>query len=136
MPTVPIMLVVLCRCTIEALRRAPYIVRGAGHDNLVELDPEAYFTAISCFLEAIQTQATLADAPPAPAGTAIAGTTTTMPGGPPPAIPPPDPRVLAESYAVAVAEAEQERRREQQRRAAQLEVDLAGARVALGGAIS
>ena len=34
----------LYRRTPESCRREPYIVKGAGHDNVVEFDPETYFS--------------------------------------------------------------------------------------------
>ena len=44
----------LYRRTPEAYRREPYIIKGAGHDNIVEFDPETYFTTISRFLDSLQ----------------------------------------------------------------------------------
>jgi fermentation-respiration switch protein FrsA (DUF1100 family) len=38
------------RCP-EHFRREPYIVPGAGHDNLVEANPQRYFAALRLFVE-------------------------------------------------------------------------------------
>jgi len=38
------------RCPAH-LRHEPYILPGAGHDNLVEADPQAYFAALGRFIE-------------------------------------------------------------------------------------
>mmetsp|Transcript_33290 Transcript_33290/g.107700 ORF Transcript_33290/g.107700 Transcript_33290/m.107700 type:complete len:81 (+) Transcript_33290:1214-1456(+) len=38
------------RCP-EHLRREPYIMLGAGHDNLVEANPQRYFAALRLFVE-------------------------------------------------------------------------------------
>lgn len=36
------------------LRREPYIVKGAGHENLVEMDPETYFAKLNDFIESVR----------------------------------------------------------------------------------
>ena len=35
------------------LRRNPYFVRGAGHNDVVELDPEAFFRAVGGFVQSL-----------------------------------------------------------------------------------
>jgi len=44
------------RCP-PAWRREPCIVRGAGHDNIVEFDPERYFQAVGSFLRSLDPHA-------------------------------------------------------------------------------
>lgn len=43
----------LYRRTPEAYRREPYIIKGAGHDNIVEFDPETYFATVQKFLDSL-----------------------------------------------------------------------------------
>lgn len=43
------------RCP-EAYRRDPYILRGAGHDNVIEFDPERYFSTVGAFLQSIASE--------------------------------------------------------------------------------
>ena len=50
----------------EPHRRAPYIIPGAGHETVVDHDPEGYFTRVHAFLRSLGTQP--ADAPTAGGG--------------------------------------------------------------------
>lgn len=43
------------RCP-ERHRREPYILPGAGHDNLVEADPQRYFRALDDFISSAREQ--------------------------------------------------------------------------------
>ena len=76
----------LYRRTPEAFRRQPYIIKGAGHDNIVEFDPEAYFVTISNFLQSL-----------AMGGAAAATAASSLP-------PPPTATALAELYESILAE--------------------------------
>lgn len=90
-----------CSHTIELYRRAPpehrrapYIIKGAGHDNVVEHDPEAYFAQVGAFLRALPGND---------------GNDSSLPGGmpPQPLEPPPTPGALAARYERLLLEAAQ-----------------------------
>ena len=61
----------------ERYKREPFIIDGAGHDNIVEYDPEEYFAAVGAFLASVHEEPAPSSA--LPGGATPSGDTPILP---------------------------------------------------------
>lgn len=103
------------RCPPQ-FQRDPYIIRGAGHDNVIEYDPERYFSTVGAFMQSLAGEATARAAgevamepvtpsanPTTPGGGPAATHPFLVAGGQTPAAPTPVPHVACPSESLTAS---------------------------------